>query len=201
MGPWVPQRERTIRVVPFRSHRRCIRDGLGADWRGRSVASWARALRRPIRVRHGISNWIRTPLSTRALGERSATGRRDWHMERDLGGKPCAPQQQARRARPCRAVRDGPAESGRWRVGWTIPAILRASQITVGMMSVYSDAAVERSTATALRQPQEFVTRLWIVTEIPPQSARDRRGVLLLHSAHHHAEVGSLDHHTNTTRL
>ena len=40
-----------------------------------------------------------------------------------------------------------------------------------------------------VRQPEKLVARLGAVAELPPQRAGDGLGVLLLHAAHHHAEV------------
>ena len=47
--------------------------------------------------------------------------------------------------------------------------------------------------AAPVRQAEKLVAGLGVVPEDPAQRARDRAGVLLLHAAHHHAEVGRLD--------
>src|SRR5581483_410089 len=51
-----------------------------------------------------------------------------------------------------------------------------------------------------VREPQEFIPRLPIVTETAAQGTGDGLGVLLLHPTHHHAQMLRLDDHTDTAR-
>src|SRR5665647_1722553 len=52
-----------------------------------------------------------------------------------------------------------------------------------------------------MRQSQKFIACHWTIAELTSQGACDRLRVLLLDSAHHHAEVNCFDHDSNSARL
>src|SRR5215218_10675893 len=52
-----------------------------------------------------------------------------------------------------------------------------------------------------VRQPQELLARPRVVAEDAAERAGDGGRVLLLHAAHHHAEVRGLDHHAHAAWL
>src|SRR5688572_32262567 len=51
-----------------------------------------------------------------------------------------------------------------------------------------------------MREGKKLLPRPRIIPEHPAQRRRDRAGVLLLHAAHHHAEVIGLDHDADPQR-
>src|SRR5665213_1489825 len=86
-------------------------------------------------------------------------------------------------------------------MGVRVPLLALAERRRVPGGPLVSDPTAERRTIATLHQPQELVSRLGIVAKTTAQRARDRCRILLLHTAHHHAKVGGLDYHTNSSWL
>ena len=64
-----------------------------------------------------------------------------------------------------------------------------------------SSRLILRRVSGVVGEPQEFVSRLGVFAKSATKGGSNGLGVLLLHPAHHHAEVVGLDHHPDSGRL
>src|SRR5690242_11977028 len=91
-----------------------------------------------------------------------------------------------------------PTEAASWRV-WA-ESLRLPRKCWESLRSLQAKTASD-TIGTLADERQELFPRFFAVAEAAQHGRRDRRRMLLLHAPHHHAQVASLNDHTDALRL